>query len=304
LHVVEYLAYFRKQTNCQLPYCIEMASNREGAHVVVVGGTHGNEPAGVKAMVAFHRQVQNGDLKLQNGKVSLLLGNPPAFQKDRRYVDWDLNRSFHEPDSTTIEGRRAADIIQYLEKHNHIAALLDLHSVSIGDFKICVYEKDNPRSLELTLGISQIALHFAYHPTHMPGALISTAGRRQFCGLIVECGNHLSEDCIDTAKDHMQALLAHYQVLPASAEASQKDSSTIEQYESIGAIKPGPNFRFLIADVATGTKLVKRQVFAKDDHGEHIAPQDCYVVVPSRVVKSTDVDAGFLGSLNLLKIKN
>jgi hypothetical protein len=45
-------------------------------------------------------------------------------------------------------------------------------------------------------------------------------------------------------------------------------------------------------------------VFAKDDNGEHIAPQDCYIVVPSRVVKVTDVDAGFLGCLNVLQMHN
>ena len=297
----EYLAYFQRHNNCLLPYCIEVAADRQGAHVVVVGATHGNEPAGVRAMVGFHRQLQNGDLKLESGKVSLLLGNPQAYEQDQRYVDRDLNRSFDEPDSATIEGQRADDIIQYVEQSRDIAALLDLHSVSIGDFKICVYEKDNPDSLELTLSISEIPLHFAYHPAHMPGASISTAGRHYTCGLIVECGNHLSEQSIDTAKDHMQALLAHYHIVPASAKAPKKDGAIIEQYESISAIKPGPNFRFLIADVTTGTKLSKGQVFARDDNGEHIAPQDCFIVVPSRVVKATDVDAGFLGSLNMLK---
>ncbi len=297
----QYLAYFQKHNNCELAYCIEAASNRKGKHVVVVGATHGNEPAGVKAMVAFHRQVQNGEVQLESGKVSLLLGNPDAYIKDQRYVDRDLNRSFDMSDSTTIEGRRAAEIIQYLDQNKEISALLDLHSVSIGDFKICVYEKDNPASLELTLSISDIPMHFAYHPAHMPGALISTAGQRQICGLIVECGNHLSEGGIEAAQDHMQTLLAHYQILPASAKAPKKDSTIIEQYESISAIHPGPNFKFLIPDVATGTKLSKGQVFAKDDNGEHTAPQACYIVVPSRVVKATDVDAGFLGRLNMLK---
>jgi succinylglutamate desuccinylase len=297
----EHLAYFRKQTNCQLPYCIEVASNREGPHVVVVGATHGNEPTGVMAMVAFHRRMQTGDVQLESGKVSLLLGNPQAYEQDRRYVDRDLNRSFNEPVSSLNEGQRAGDIIQYLEQNTGIEALLDLHSVSIGDFRICVYEMGNPPALDLTLGISEIPLHFAYHPAHMPGALVTAAGRKQICSLIVECGNHQSKRGADTALNHMQALLAHYQMLPASAKAAKKRGALIEQYESISAIKPGPHFKFLIADVATGTKLNTGQVFARDDNGEHIAPQDCYIVVPSRVVKVTDVDAGFLGSLNMLK---
>ena len=288
------LAYFQQQNNCELPYCIEVASDREGEHVVVVGGTHGNEPAGARAMVSFHRQLQNGEIKLKSGKVSLLLGNPGAYQKDRRYIDKDLNRSYDDPERATLEGRRAGEIIEYLDGNNDIVALLDLHSVSIGDFKICVYEKDNPQSLELTLSISDIPLHFIYHPAHMPGTLIGAAGQRRICGLIVECGNHLSKQGVDTALSHMQAMLAHYQMFPTAAEAPKRDISTIEQYESIGAIKPGPNFRFLIPEVQTGTKLAKGQLFGRDDNGDHIAPQDCYIVAPSRVVKSTDVDAGFL----------
>jgi succinylglutamate desuccinylase len=296
----ECLSYFQQQNNCELPYCIEVVSDKEGAHVVVVGGTHGNEPAGVKAMVAFHRQLQNGENQLESGKVSLLLGNPQAYQKDQRYIDWDLNRSFDAPNRTTVEGRRAGDILNYLDRNRSVAALLDLHSVSIGEFKICVYEKDNPQSLELTMSISDIPLHFAYHPAHMPGTLIGAAGRRHICALIVECGNHLSEQGIDTAMGHMQAILAHYHVVDSAAKTPQKDLTAIEQYESIGAIQPGPNFRFLIPDIETGTELKKGQLFAKDDNGDRFAPQDCYIVVPSRVVKSTDVDAGFLGRLNLL----
>ena len=134
----------------------------------------------------------------------------------------------------------------------------------------------------------------------MPGALVTAAGQRQICSLIVECGNHQSKQGVDTALNHMQALLAHYQICE-SAKIPKRGSSTVKQYESISAIKPGPDFRFLIPDVATGTKLSKGQVFAKDDNGEHIAPQACYIVVPSRIVKETDVDAGFLGCLNLLK---
>lgn len=290
----DYLAYFQQQNNCELPYCIEAASDREGEHVVVVGGTHGNEPAGARAMVAFHRHLQNGVIKLERGKVSLLLGNPQAYQRDRRYIDRDLNRSFDDPEGATLEDRRAADIIKYFDRNNDIVALLDLHSVSIGDFKICVYEKDNSQSLDLALNISDIPLHFIYHPAHMPGTLIGAAGRRRICGLIVECGNHLSKQGVDTALSYMQAMLAHYRMFHTTAEAPQRDISTIEQYESIGAIKPGPNFRFLIPEVQTGTKLAEGQLFGKDDNGDHIAPQDCYIVAPSRVVKPTDVDAGFL----------
>ncbi len=286
--------YFRTFGNCKLPYCIEVVAHKEGQHVVIVGGTHGNEPAGVRAMVALHRQLKNGEIKLARGKVSLLLGNPRAYQKDQRYIDRDLNRSFGDQDSATIEGRRAVEIIKYLHRSSDIAALLDLHSVSIGDFKICVYEKQNPQSLDLALNISNLHLHFAYHPEHMRGTLIEAAGKQHICGLIVECGNHVSRQGVNTALAHIQALLAHYHLLEKSFSSERSMPETITQYESIQFIKPGTNFRFLIDGVKTGTKLASGQKFARDDHGYHVAPQDCFIVVPSLIVKPTDDDAGFL----------
>ncbi|MGD2037139.1 MAG: succinylglutamate desuccinylase/aspartoacylase family protein [Desulfobacterales bacterium] len=80
----EILAYFSTHSNSELPYCIEVAADRPGDHVVVVGGTHGNESAGVRAMVVFHRRLKDGEIKLNSGKISLLMGNLQAYRKDRR----------------------------------------------------------------------------------------------------------------------------------------------------------------------------------------------------------------------------
>jgi succinylglutamate desuccinylase len=299
----EIVAYFSKHCNCELPYCIEVAADKTGEHVVIVGGTHGNEPAGVNAMVGFHRRLKDGEVKLDSGKISLLLGNPQAYRNDRRYIDQDLNRSFDDPALTTKEGRRAGEIIAYLDRNNDIAALLDLHSVSIGDFKICVYEKDNAQSLNLALNISDIRLHFAYHPDHMPGTLIEAAGTHQICSLIVECGNHLSKSATNIALDLIYAILVHKKLIDAFLWADKKIPGTITQYESIQPIKPGANFRFIIEPLETGTKLESGQQFATDDDRIHIAPEDCHVVVPSLIVKPTDGDAGFLGKKNLIEIK-
>jgi len=49
------------------------------------------------------------------------------------------------------------------------------------------------------------------------------------------------------------------------------------------------------------SRLKKGQCFARDDHGCHIAPQDCCVAVSSKTVLATDSGAGFLGNLTLLK---
>ena len=170
---VRNLDYFKRHTSGSTPFCMHISSSNPGAHVVIVGGTHGNEPGGVKAIVQLHRAFRNGEISLKRGKISFLLGNPKAYEKDVRYIDSDLNRIFVKQAPPSVEGKRALEIEAFLRDHDNINALLDLHSVSIGDFKLLVYTKDN--------------------------------------------------------------------------------------------------------------------------HGYHVAPQDCYVVVPSLVVKPTDDDAGFLG---------
>ena len=171
---------------------------------------------------------------------------------------------------------------------------MDLHSVSIGDFRIVVYSTDNPENLRLAMKLSAIPLHFAFHPEHMPGTLIEAAGLNDIGGLIVECGNHYSAQGVETARQHIFNFLVHHHLMDGGNMSPGATPAAITRYESIQAIKPHADFTFLFKDIETGTRLKKGQKFAKDDHGYHIAPEDCYVVVPSKVVKSSDYDAGFL----------
>jgi succinylglutamate desuccinylase len=289
------LAYFKKHTVGSTPFCMNISSPNPGAHVAIVGGTHGNEPGGVKAIVELHRAHGSGKVELTRGKISFLLGNPNAYEKDVRYIDHDLNRHFIKRDASTVEGQRAQEIKRFLNDNDDIKALLDLHSVSIGDFKLLVYTKDDSDSMEYAMKVSTLPLHFVFHPEHMPGTLIEAASAYNIRGMIVECGNHYAPQAVETARQHIYDFLAHHHLIDEGNMTQKTTPAKITFYESILAIKPHAGFRFLIKDIKTGTKLSKGQKFAVDDLGDHFAPQDCYVVVPSRVVKATDVDAGFLG---------
>jgi succinylglutamate desuccinylase len=292
---VRNLDYFRKHAGGSTPFCMQISSQNPGAHVVIVGGTHGNEPGGVKAIVQLHRAFRNGEIALDQGKISFLLGNPKAYEKDVRYIDSDLNRVFVKQDLSSVEGKRALEIDAFLGGHDDINALLDLHSVSIGDFKLLVYTKDDSGSTKFALGLSSIPLHFVFHPAHMPGTLIEAASAHGVRGLIVECGNHYAKQAVETARQHIRNFLVRHDLIDEGYMSQETTPARVTVYESIQAIKPHADFAFLIKDIRTGTKLLKGRKYAKDNHGYHVAPQDCHVVVPSLVVKSTDDDAGFLG---------
>ena len=292
---VRILDYFARNPSPPIPFCLQLSSPNPGDHVVIVGGTHGNEPAGVKAMVQLHSAFKNGEVGLNQGKISFLLGNPEAFQKSVRYVDTDLNRAFASRNRSSVEGQRALEINRFFRENDDIKAVLDLHSVSIGDFKLLVYPKDDGENTDFALKLSAIPLHFVFHPEHMPGTLIEAARAYGSRGLIVECGNHCAKQGIVMARQHIHHFLAFHHLIDESFRLPEKIPARVTFYESIQAIKPHANFRFIIKDIKTGTRLSKSQKYARDDRGYHVAPQDCHVVVPSLLVKPTDVDAGFLG---------
>lgn len=69
----------------------DFCGEKDGATLIVVGGIHGNEPAGVLALKKVLSQLKKIGSKL-NGRVIFLAGNTRALQKGVRYIDADLNR--------------------------------------------------------------------------------------------------------------------------------------------------------------------------------------------------------------------
>jgi succinylglutamate desuccinylase len=60
--------------------------------VVVVGGTHGNEYTGIWCIQHLQTQAQELQNRYPSLSISTVLGNPKAFQRNRRFIDTDLNR--------------------------------------------------------------------------------------------------------------------------------------------------------------------------------------------------------------------
>lgn len=65
------------------------------SRVAVSGGTHGNELSGVYLVRELLKMEKKGVAKEEEAaSVVMVLSNPQATQRCRRYVDTDLNRCF------------------------------------------------------------------------------------------------------------------------------------------------------------------------------------------------------------------
>jgi hypothetical protein len=98
------------------------------ARVAIVGGIHGDEPAGVRIVERLAAELgpldpsdgESGD----GGLVRLILANEPAIEAGTRYTDADLNRAFPgDADSDEYERALAPRLAAELEGFDAVLAL-------------------------------------------------------------------------------------------------------------------------------------------------------------------------------------
>ena len=68
--------------------------NHQIKHVLIAGGTHGDEWTGVKLIQSFIKYPET--LAGRSFRTSPIMAHPEAFKAQRRYLDRDLNRSFQK----------------------------------------------------------------------------------------------------------------------------------------------------------------------------------------------------------------
>ena len=86
--------------------------------ILVVGGMHGNEPLGIELVKMFRRkQIKN---------VNAVFANEKAIEKNCRFVNQDLNRSFPgNTDSRVYEEKRASYLLNLCKKYDLV---IDFHN--------------------------------------------------------------------------------------------------------------------------------------------------------------------------------
>ena len=117
-------------------------------NLAIIGGTHGNELTGIKLIEHFQSSPEA--IERPGIKPEIILANPLAIRKNQRYLDEDLNRSFHISDlkalpGTTWESHRAHELNLILGPKMETPRtdfILDLHTTTADmGISLIVYEK-------------------------------------------------------------------------------------------------------------------------------------------------------------------
>ena len=118
-------------------------SGRPGPITFVVGGLHGNEPAGALAAQRVLAQLEAQRLPLR-GELIAVAGNLQALAQDQRYLEQDLNRAWQpeairalgqrDPADDAAEQRELRELMALIEEFGPRAeeppVVLDLHTTS------------------------------------------------------------------------------------------------------------------------------------------------------------------------------
>lgn len=275
-----------------------------GALLIAVGGLHGNEPAGVRAMRRVAAALEASSPALR-GDVVMLAGNVGALERGVRFVDHDLNRGWSADRLAALRSGAAMDAEdrEQLELAEAVesalvaargpAYLLDLHATSAEGipFAMC-RDSDTARgfaaAFPLTLVLGLLEAVSGTLAAHVSDRCVAVA---------VEGGQNTSPA---TERHHESVLwlaLAATGIVEVAAPAleahrqdlakTRGDLPRVLQVHHRHAVAPEDRFR-MEPGYANIQRVDAAELLARDRRGEIRAPGPGFVLLPLYQAKGDD----------------
>ena len=181
---------------------IEIVGINDGPISVILAGVHGDERGGIDT---FQEILHN--LKIQNGKVFFILGNPLAIEKNVRSTESNLNRMFKDDtlisgeEKQTYEYKRAQFLKAYLDQSS---ALLDIHSSFTPKSQPFIIAEPNSSEITKYLPFNLVVSGF---DAVEPGGTDYYMNKKGSIGICIECGYLGNTDTQNIAKDSIFSFL-------------------------------------------------------------------------------------------------
>ena len=261
----------------------EYIGENDGISLLVLAAVHGNETAGTIACRRLIKEIEEGKIKIKNGRLTMVpVCNPEAHRRDVREIDQNLNRVMCEhKNPQNYEQSLANEICPLIKSHR---VLLDLHSTHCeGDvpFAFCDYPDEYNQKLIDGLDVdyvlegwpqiyqnqSEIEDYSTEHCAHEYGNTATT----------LECGYHKSPAAGDLAYHAILSTLASFGLTEAK-KPQARAKKHIEMKNFVIKQREGQ----LTKQYKHLDKVKKGEVVARYDDGEELtASEDGYILLPN-----------------------
>jgi succinylglutamate desuccinylase len=275
-----------------------------GPLILAIGGVHGNEPNGPRAIKAFANML-HAQTPLITGTFLGLMGNVRASAENQRYIDKDLNRCFLPGYVTaghsSLLGHEASELHQLTHLFHRLQhdfediCFVDCHTTSAQTIPyLSIYV--HPLSIQLANRFplnSVIGLQKS-----IPGCLTEYCNALDFRGFTFEAGQHQSA----AAFSNQVAML--WLMLVYTGALSKHDLPAYRHYEKLlGLETPSHKRSFRLIShyrIKDGEDFVMRPGFRNFDfvtrdmhladnrYGQILSPEDGYLLMPLYQKKGND----------------
>ena len=258
------------------PSAWRINSGNPGPAVTIFGGVHGNEPCGIYAVCELLRRLVSGSLELECGSVLLCIANEQAVFHGVRSTGLNMNRLFEDERhvDTSYLFRRTEALKSLIEDSDiHI----DLHSTSQPSTPFIFLEHENREEVAdvnipfvVTLSNGDMNRDFA-------GTTQSFARRRGARSYTIENGQHddprSREHALKVAIDFLkrEGLVPNGDRAKGSPRVLRQFLMHTKQNDSFHFRKPFRSFE----------RLRKGEIIGTENQELIIAPEDCYIVLPT-----------------------
>jgi succinylglutamate desuccinylase len=291
---IEQRAFLRRELGCS-------RGPRPGPTLIVVGGLHGNEPAGTIAARRIFDRLAALDVEVR-GEFVAFAGNLGALRLNRRCQLEDLNRVWTESRVDELRARPLSSLeAEALEQRELLECLeaaiarargdvycMDLHTTSargvpFGFFGDTLRQRKFARAfpIPMILGLAE----------HIEGVLTGYLTRRGCIALAIEGGQHEDPASIDNLEaalwlalveaglvDRQRVAVEHARAFRQLASRRGGTSPVIEVIER-HAIRPEDEF-VMAPGFANLDRVRRGQLLARDRRGEIRASSDGVVILP------------------------
>lgn len=271
-----------------------------GPTLIVCGALHGNEPAGVLAAQRVSHALDNLTLPLR-GEWMAITGNVQALRQEKRFLTFDLNRCWTEPEVRAMlfrdpgldnpeqaEQRSLVNLLgEAAERARGDLVLFDLHTTS-GESPPFLVLSDSLRNRDVAAGMPGTVILGLEEA--IDGTLLEYMSQLGHRGVVVESGQHAAVSAIEFHESYIWIGMAAAGMLdPADVpgyadhrrrlvEAGRHSPRVVEVLDRHD-VQPGDGFRMRpgyksFQPIAAGEHVADR------DDGPVNAPRDGMILMP------------------------